>query len=369
MRNKKENFVLLACAQHLLVLIFVPLVGCNGASNDVTDPCKGINCSDHGECAVSDGNVLCLCESGYHADGIECVVDKECTGVDCSGHGTCAVLAGDTTRPYCLCDKGFYAVEDTTCEPIDVTCGPGTHKEDNTCVPDGSVQEGCASNEDCTDSSGACSLTGDCVQLQGAVCGLPPTGGGDRAGLARCTLPEEPCQEGLTCVPIRHEYNISDNSEKLFGWCMTPCDPCQPQCDSGRWCVAMPEGGGFCLGKELAMLPGLGCDSREDAMCGNGLDCVNDPSKTDFYVCETYCWPDAPISPANSALSATTSPDCPSGYVCHLDYADAAVGDENQVFIHAYCVPGTLLEAGEQCGKLLGEYCRAPLMCKNGTCQ
>jgi hypothetical protein len=118
------------------------LVGCNG---DVTpidtpdDPCMGVTCSGHGDCAVvGSDTAVCLCDPGYHADGDDCVetvAGAECDGVSCANHGTCVVVSGEPDYPLCLCDEGYQVVGGTTCvadatamDPCDgVTCSGARH--------------------------------------------------------------------------------------------------------------------------------------------------------------------------------------------------------------------------------------------------
>ncbi len=40
------------------------------------DPCEGVECSGHGSCVVQDGAAVCECDDGFHADGQECVEDR-----------------------------------------------------------------------------------------------------------------------------------------------------------------------------------------------------------------------------------------------------------------------------------------------------
>ncbi len=60
-----------------------------GMDADVT-LCDGVDCSGHGTCFVIAGSASCDCESGYHAEGLTCVVNS----VDCS---EAAVLCVDDT--------------------------------------------------------------------------------------------------------------------------------------------------------------------------------------------------------------------------------------------------------------------------------
>jgi hypothetical protein len=42
-------------------------------------PCAGQTCSGHGSCEVTEGLAACVCDDGYHADGLTCVADAaEC---------------------------------------------------------------------------------------------------------------------------------------------------------------------------------------------------------------------------------------------------------------------------------------------------
>lgn len=98
----------------LLTVFFLP--GCTRQGYEPAEPCKGVSCSEHGECGVAgDGSAVCLCDQGYHAEGLECVENAEenpCEGVDCSGHGDCAV---DGSDPVCICDRGYHVEGETNC--------------------------------------------------------------------------------------------------------------------------------------------------------------------------------------------------------------------------------------------------------------
>lgn len=125
-----------------LIAALVALAGCNQPPprSNATSPCKGVDCSGHGQCAVAEGEVaVCLCSAGYHAgvSGLVCdatVVGDECAAVDCNTGGTCAVSGG---QPVCVCAQGFRAVTQTTCvqDTSAVTCGPGTVLTGTQCVP------------------------------------------------------------------------------------------------------------------------------------------------------------------------------------------------------------------------------------------
>ena len=68
------------------------------------DLCEDQTCSGHGECQDDGENEWCVCDEGYIADGMECILG--CNGVTCSGHGSCSVVSG---AEVCTCEAGFYA--------------------------------------------------------------------------------------------------------------------------------------------------------------------------------------------------------------------------------------------------------------------
>ena len=88
-------------------------------------PCDGVDCSGHGTCVVQNGQAVCNCDSGYHADGTACISDNDpCAGQTCSGHGTCTV---QSDGPVCICDSGYTPPDRTglSCVPTDQVCTGG----------------------------------------------------------------------------------------------------------------------------------------------------------------------------------------------------------------------------------------------------
>jgi hypothetical protein len=91
--------------------------GLECVENVEENPCEGVDCSGHGDCAVDGSDPVCICDRGYHVEGgTNCIQDPDpCQGVDCSGFGTCAVTpAGDVI---CACDDGYHNDTPTTCVP------------------------------------------------------------------------------------------------------------------------------------------------------------------------------------------------------------------------------------------------------------
>ncbi|MBR4318581.1 MAG: leucine-rich repeat domain-containing protein, partial [Oscillospiraceae bacterium] len=66
--------------------------------------CENVTCSGHGECHDDGEDEWCVCDEGYIADGLDCILG--CDGVTCSGHGSCSVVSG---AEVCSCEAGFYA--------------------------------------------------------------------------------------------------------------------------------------------------------------------------------------------------------------------------------------------------------------------
>ena len=71
----------------VLLFSFISLFGGWGA-----DLCEEETCSGHGECQDDGEDEWCVCDEGYIASGLDCILG--CSGVTCSGHGTCSVVSG-----------------------------------------------------------------------------------------------------------------------------------------------------------------------------------------------------------------------------------------------------------------------------------
>jgi hypothetical protein len=157
-----------------------------------TDPCQGVTCSGQGTCSVSGGNAACTCNTGYHAVGLTCVQDSDpCQGITCSGQGTCSVSGGNAV---CTCNAGYHAVG-LTCVPDDPCLGV-TCSGHGTC----SVSGG---NAVCTCEAGYHSQGLDCVADGDPCQGVDCSGHGScsvNGGNAVCTCDGGYHAVGLTCV-------------------------------------------------------------------------------------------------------------------------------------------------------------------------
>ncbi len=50
------------------------------------NPCEGITCSNHGTCNLTENIASCLCETGFHADGLNCIEDVVNTNAIIANH-------------------------------------------------------------------------------------------------------------------------------------------------------------------------------------------------------------------------------------------------------------------------------------------
>ena len=94
--------------------------------------CDGIDCGEHGQCAIESEVAVCLCEEGFIADNVNMVcVSSEgaCSDKSHCTNGSC--LYDDNNKPYCKCKEGFIADNDT------LTCTINKVDNDNNHMFDG----------------------------------------------------------------------------------------------------------------------------------------------------------------------------------------------------------------------------------------
>jgi len=359
------------------------------AADPAPDPCEGIDCGGNGRCAVVGGDTaVCMCDAGYHAEGLECVENvpgEECSGVTCSGHGTCVVVRNDPDYPFCACDEGYHNEGDTNCVPDEdgMTCGAGTHEEDGVCVPDdpgegpcagvtcsghgtcvvmeggtawcecdpgyaptssGGIWDGpdmcallpCLSNAECPEGE-VCRQNGECGTIPAEECGPPAPEGGDSGMGETCGYHSVlACSEGLTCVAISIALQDTGEYTGTGGNCFRACDPCSPDCPAGEDCIKRADGdGGFCAGPEDSWAP----------FCGTNCYYGN-------------CRPDNEEYAAYGGIleggGVSSSADCASDEVCKAT-SRGVVGHSLR------CFPGKFVGIGEVCGD--DKYCEFPDSC------
>jgi len=339
----------------------------DGTSDEIADPCEGIDCGGNGRCLVAGGDTaVCVCDAGYHAEGLECVENvpgEECSGVDCSGHGTCVVVQGDPPYPVCICDEGYHNEGDTNCveDESSVSCGPGTHEQDGVCVPDDTPADTpCVSNAGC-DPGEVCSLeTGDCEAVPPDECGLPPAEGGEGETFADCNGIDYKCADGFTCLRRWEVMDLSSGEYRFYyGYCQVACDPCAPECPEGLDCIKLPGQGGFCSPGPLH-LEGEPCSAGSHwpwlrYVCAAGLNCYGDNA------CVRICVPSDEALWTTEFMGnsvASTSVDCPAGRIC-----SGGVVFHSTDEVAFTCKPGRIVSTGSRCTSEEGLMCAPPDFC------
>ena len=239
---------------------------------DEGDVCQGVTCSGHGTCMDDNGTAVCNCDTGYHAQGLNCVPDEGdvCQGVTCSGHGICT---DDNGTAVCYCDTGYHA-QGLNCVPDEgdvcqgVTCSyHGTCMDDNgtaVCNCDtGYHAQGltCVPNEGVVCQGVTCSGHGICIDDNGtAVCDCDT---GYHAQGTQCIQDSDGCTDDLQCPLGMCVQNLSQ------GYCSGECE-FDFECSTGMHCF-FPRGYGF---KGLCLYDCItGADDCPDLLtCRDGDD-------------------------------------------------------------------------------------------------
>lgn len=183
------------------MLLGFAAVGCVGESatqqaDAGINPCQAVTCSHRGVCAASGGGAVCICDSGYHAQGTSCEADDSrdpCTGVDCGPGGECAV-ASSAAR--CLCGTGYHSAGPTTCVPDGDPCAGVACSAHGICA----VAAGSAA---CICSAGYHAQGLTCLQNADPCSGVTCSGHGTcsaSGGAASCTCAAGYHAQGLTCI-------------------------------------------------------------------------------------------------------------------------------------------------------------------------
>lgn len=208
-------------ADELITAVDNELEQADGDAVSIDKICKGISCSDHGQCKVKDNKPYCECNEGFMADGLACVasdaeitesdtpvvqdnetvlvddgdVKTDCKGINCSGFGQCKIDT-DTNLPYCACIDGYVA-EGLTCVPYVDPCKGVSCSNKGSCVVEGGAAkcncnigyhaEGLECIKDVTDpcAGQTCSDHGTCVVDNNT---------------AKCQCENGYKEVGLTCV-------------------------------------------------------------------------------------------------------------------------------------------------------------------------
>ncbi|MBW1744744.1 MAG: hypothetical protein JRJ47_15165, partial [Deltaproteobacteria bacterium] len=102
---------------------------------DGDEYCK--ECDANASCAEVDGHFICVCDTGFEGDGVNCLNVDECQNGthNCDVNSTCTDTIGGFE---CVCNSGFEG-DGVNCLNVD-ECQNGTHN--------------CDVNSTCTDTIG-----------------------------------------------------------------------------------------------------------------------------------------------------------------------------------------------------------------------
>ncbi|MBN2494098.1 MAG: hypothetical protein JXR96_05870 [Deltaproteobacteria bacterium] len=387
----------------VLSILCSVLLGCGGIQ---TDPCECETCSGRGYCVAdmtaplnSAGGSLCLCDPGFHPEGLACVEDPEpvrdpCEGQDCSGHGRCRIavdiaISADYAPAECLCDEGFHSqglacvrnepadlcqdvdcsgygrcVVDVAVDSVDgapaprCVCDPGYHPENLACVMNDAADP-CAA----VDCSGRGICMADAVSADAAAAPLCVCDDGSVDGDLACIAQpqDDPCA-GVTCsghgsCALRSADDSPDGSsieclcERGFhaeGLSCAPndaADPCQHvDCNGHGECVVVSD--------QLDAAPECVCQAGYRV---EGTSCVPEArNPCEGISCSGHGYCIATVSEGGAGATCVCDPGFhPQGLACVLDACGPANCDGCcDEFMR--CQPGDTLD---QCGSG-GQQCR-----------
>ncbi len=115
-----------------------PPAGFQDGGLDGALTCEGVSCSNHGTCVEDAEGVRCVCETGYVAQGLECVPDA-CTPNPCTQppEPTCSDEGRRLVFPETgTCSVGPNGPECDYGSPEEEPCPDGTRCASGICVPD-----------------------------------------------------------------------------------------------------------------------------------------------------------------------------------------------------------------------------------------
>ncbi len=231
----------------------------------ISNPCEGINCSDHGTCVVG----TCSCEADW--SGSDCSIPADlCVEVTCDSGYECrpsdgqCVLIGDKCDPdpcnpnggvcdssdgSCNCSTGYIGL---TCDVCDAGYVPGP--DNTTCIPSPCIGNDCNGNGTCEVNLGLASCacnTGwnpldDCAScasgyhVEGPNCVVDTAcvvnscnGNGtcdDSSGVVVCSC--DPEYTGASCSQCASGYQDNDSN----GICEANCATANPNCSGNGSC-------------------------------------------------------------------------------------------------------------------------------------
>ena len=294
------------------------------------DACTGVDCDGHGLCIMAGGSPTCLCGDGYVSSGASCVEPTSpCAGVSCSGHGACVVSSAGMAA--CLCDVGFVR-DGTDCVALadacaEVSCGahggcvvtasgprclcePGFEGEECAPVVDVCAEQGCGEHGRCVDASGeAACLCEAGYAVEEGVC-VPATEDPNPCDAVQCG-PRGVCAVaagGPLCV-CEAGFVYQD------GTCKAQADPCETVDCDGHGVCAVAGANAVCVCDGGFVSQGASCVAGPNPCagidCGGKGVCVASPEGEPVCV----CYPGYDSDGADCVPSAIGSDAC-QGVTC-----------------------------------------------------
>jgi hypothetical protein len=301
------------------------------------ETCEGVTCSGHGKCILKQNKPICECEPGYRPQGLECIkADDPCEGYNCPTNSSCQVYEG---RPVCVCNPGYIPdASRTRCVKEDggdpcknVNCPPNSSCEVRNGVAVCRCNEGYKVNDEGT----ACVPEGDpCDNVNCPVnssCVVV-----DKQARCVCNEGYKIAPDGQSCIPENpcNDKTCPENShcEVKDGKAVCECDEGYQRDQNGN-CVAIdPEDP--C--KNKACPENSSCIIKNgNAICkckdgyhlsGDGTRCIPN-SESDFSMLCTWCGKDEHCGEGNicvrnrlgerfCSVPCGSGNYCPQGYNC-----------------------------------------------------
>jgi hypothetical protein len=122
MANHPVDLPTLRPALWLVAMLTLAQGACDSGGG--ADPCRGVDCSLHGDCLVIDGQASCDCEPSFVSQGLVCHADH-CADRLCL-HGQCVQNAEFAE---CECEAGWTGAD---CD----SCAADYHLDNGECLPD-----------------------------------------------------------------------------------------------------------------------------------------------------------------------------------------------------------------------------------------
>jgi cysteine-rich repeat protein len=311
------------------------------------DPCKGIECGQHGRCRDLGGSAVCECELGWHDQAGRCVPDVDAALPDAT------LDAAPDAAPDAALDAAIDAAVDAAVDAAAPACGNDVAESGEMCDGDDLRGATCASRG--FTGGGTLGCRAGCRYYDTSGC-VTSCGDGLMGGDEQC---DEADFQGETCETLGYYTGTLTCTVT----CTLDRSGCAGRCGDG---VIQVGPGEECDASNLA---GDTCESL--GFYSGTLTCGND-CRFDVTACSGYCG-DSEIQPADGEVC--DGPDLGGETCLSLGYMGGllACAGDCQSFDPGGCTTPLCgngrLEPGEQCDDgdtLPGDGCTASCQEENG---